>query len=43
MGEIEGYEHQSGRGQILRVRKDRHEDLPADSPSFTYKLIKTLY
>ncbi len=40
--EIEGYEHQAGRRQILRVRKDRHEDVPADAPSITYKLIKYL-
>lgn len=41
-GEIQGYQHQAGKRQLLRVRKDRQENVPADAPSITYKLIKKL-
>jgi hypothetical protein len=41
-GEIQGYQHQAGQRQLLRVRKDQLEDVPADAPSITYKLIKKL-
>jgi hypothetical protein len=41
-GEIEGYTHAVGQRHLLRVRKDRHDDVPANAPSFTYKLIRTL-
>jgi hypothetical protein len=41
-GEIQGYQHQAGRRQLLRVRMDRQENVPADAPSITYKLIKKL-
>ena len=41
-GEIQGYQHQTGKRQLLRVRKDQLEDVPADAPSITYKLIKKL-
>jgi hypothetical protein len=39
-GDIQGYQHQAGKRQLLRVRKDRQENVPADAPSITYKLIK---
>jgi hypothetical protein len=38
-GEIRGYQHQTGQRQLLRVRKDRQENVPADAPSITYTLI----
>jgi Domain of unknown function (DUF4377)/Kazal-type serine protease inhibitor domain len=41
-GEIQGYQHQTGKRQLLRVRKDRQENVPADAPSITYTLIKKL-
>jgi hypothetical protein len=41
-GDIQGYQHQTGKRQVLRVRKDRQENVPADAPSITYKLIKKL-
>jgi hypothetical protein len=41
-GEIQGYQHQTGQRQLLRVRKDRQENVPADAPSITYKFIKKL-
>ena len=41
-GEIQGYKHQAGKRQLLRVRMDRQENVPADAPSITYKLIKKL-
>jgi hypothetical protein len=41
-GEIQGYQHQAGKRQLLRVRMDRQENVPADAPSITYKLIKKL-
>ena len=41
-GDIQGYQHQAGQRQLLRVRKDQLEDVPADAPSITYKLIKKL-
>jgi hypothetical protein len=41
-GEIQGYQHQAGKRQLLRVRKDRQENVPADAPSITYKFIKKL-
>ncbi len=41
-GEIQGYQHQTGKRQLLRVRKDRQENVPADAPSITYKFIKKL-
>jgi len=42
VGDIEGYQHQAGKRQLLRVRKDRQENVPADAPSITYKLIQLL-
>jgi hypothetical protein len=42
-GEIQGYKHQAGKRQLLRVRMDRQENVPADAPSITYKLIKKLH
>jgi hypothetical protein len=41
-GEIQGYQHQTGKRQLLRVRKDRHDNVPADAPSITYQLIQKL-
>lgn len=41
-GDIQGYQHQTGKRQLLRVRKDRQENVPADAPSITYKFIKKL-
>jgi hypothetical protein len=41
-GEIQGYQHHTGKRQLLRVRMDRQENVPADAPSITYKLIKKL-
>jgi hypothetical protein len=41
-GEIQGYKHQAGKRQLLRVRKDQQENVPADAPSITYKLIKRM-
>lgn len=41
-GEIQGYQHPNGKRQLLRVRKDRQENVPADAPSTTYTLIKKL-
>jgi hypothetical protein len=41
-GEIQDYQHQTGKRQLLRVRKNRQESVPADAPSITYKLIKKL-
>jgi hypothetical protein len=40
--DIEGYKHQVGKRQLLRVRKDRQENVTADAPSITYKLVKQL-
>lgn len=42
-GDIQGFQHQAGQRQLLRVRKDRLEDVPADAPSITYKFIKKLH
>jgi hypothetical protein len=41
-GEIQGYQHQAGKRQLLRVRMDRQDNVPADAPSTTYTLIKKL-
>lgn len=42
VGDIEGYQHQAGKRQLLRVRKDRQENVPVDAPSITYKFIQLL-
>ncbi len=41
-GEIQDYQHQAGKRQLLRVRMDRQENVPANAPSITYQLIKKL-
>ena len=41
-GEIAGYQHSNGKRQLLRVRKDKPESVPADAPSFTYTFLKKL-
>lgn len=41
-GEIAGYQHTVGKRQLLRVRKDKLENVPADAPSITYTLLKKL-
>ena len=41
-GEIQGYKHTVGQRQLLRVRKDLHENASADAPGVTYHLIKKL-
>jgi hypothetical protein len=41
-GEIKGYKHTVQRRQLLHVRKDRQENVPADVPGFTYEFIQKL-
>ena len=41
-GEIAGYQHTTGKRQLLRVRKDKLENVPADAPSITYTFLKKL-
>jgi hypothetical protein len=41
-GEIQGYKHQVGQRQLLRVRKDKLENVPIDAPSITYTFLKKL-
>ncbi len=41
-GEIAGYQHSTGKRQLLRVRKDKLENVPADAPSITYTFLKKL-
>jgi hypothetical protein len=41
-GEIQGYKHQAGKRQLLRVRMDRQENVPADAPNTSYTLIKKM-
>lgn len=41
-GEIAGYQHTVGKRQLLRVRKDKLENVPADGPSITYTFVKKL-
>lgn len=41
-GEIAGYQHTVGKRQLLRVRKDKLENVPADAPSITYTFLKKL-
>lgn len=41
-GEISGYQHTTGKRQLLRVRKDKLENVPADAPSITYTFLKKL-
>lgn len=39
-GEIAGYQHSTGKRQLLRVRKDKLDNVPADAPSITYTFLK---
>jgi hypothetical protein len=41
-GEIAGYQHTTGKRQLLRVRKEKLENVPADAPSITYTFLKKL-
>ena len=41
-GEIAGYQHTTGKRQLLRVRMDKLENVPADAPSITYTFLKKL-
>lgn len=41
-GEIQGYQHPTGKRQLLRVRKDRHDNVAANAPGITYQLIQKL-
>ena len=41
-GEIAGYQHSTGKRQLLRVRKDKLDNVPADAPSITYTFLKKL-
>lgn len=41
-GEIAGYQHTTGKRQLLRVRRDKLENVPADAPSITYTFLKKL-
>ena len=41
-GEIAGYQHSTGKRQLLRLRKDKLENVPADAPSITYTFLKKL-
>lgn len=41
-GDIEGFTHQTGTRYLLSVRKDKLDNVPADAPDTSYKLIKVL-
>lgn len=39
-GEISGYQHSTGKRQLLRLRKDKLENVPADGASITFTFLK---
>ena len=41
-GDIAGYTHVPGKGALLRVRKDKQDNPPADAANTTYTLLKVL-
>jgi Domain of unknown function (DUF4377) len=41
-GKIDGFTHQAGTRYLLSVRQDKLDNVPADAPDTSYKLIKVL-